>query len=148
MFIYIVCFDVDIQCDNLSTPSNGEITSCSSGRVGVGYEGDTCSFTCNTGYELFGSNNRTCQSDGSWSGSPVSCIIMECPLSSLPINSMLAEFCSITYQSMCELQCQEGFYGIGNSSYVCDVLRDASKVMWIPEGDTWRCERGKFFPYS
>jgi len=26
--------------------------SCNSGRVGVGYEGDTCSFTCNTGYEL------------------------------------------------------------------------------------------------
>jgi len=25
--------------------------SCSSGRVEVGYEGDTCSFTCNTGYE-------------------------------------------------------------------------------------------------
>ena len=40
--------------------------SCSSGRVGVGYEGDTCNFTCNTGYELTGSDTRTCQSDGSW----------------------------------------------------------------------------------
>jgi len=35
----------------------------------VGYEGDTYSFTCNTGYELTGSDTRTCQSDGSWSGS-------------------------------------------------------------------------------
>ena len=43
---------VDIQCDNLPTPANGEITLCSSGRVGVGYEGDACSFTCNIGYEL------------------------------------------------------------------------------------------------
>ena len=33
----------------------------------MGYEGDTCSFTCNTGYELTGSDTRTCQSDGSWS---------------------------------------------------------------------------------
>ena len=47
--------------------------SCSSGRVGVGYEGDTCSFTCNTGYELTGSDTRTCQSDGSWSGSDNVC---------------------------------------------------------------------------
>ena len=47
--------------------------ACSSGRVGVGYEGDTCSFTCNTGYELTGSDTRTCQSDGSWSGSDVTC---------------------------------------------------------------------------
>ena len=56
----------------LSTPSNGGM-SCSSGRVGVGYEGDTCIFTCNTGYELTGSDTTTCQSDGSWSGSETSC---------------------------------------------------------------------------
>ena len=35
----------------------------------MGYEGDTCSFTCNTGYNLIGSDTRTCQSNGSWSGS-------------------------------------------------------------------------------
>ena len=47
--------------------------SCSSGRVGVGYEGDTCSFTCNTGYELTGSDTRTCQNDESWSGTDAIC---------------------------------------------------------------------------
>jgi len=57
-----------IHCVDLQTPSNGVITSCSSGSIGVGYEGDTCSFTCYTGYELTGSDTRTCQSDGSWSG--------------------------------------------------------------------------------
>ena len=54
-------------------PANGEIVSCSSGGVGVGFEEDTCSFTCNTGYELTGSDTRTCQSDGSWSGSDDVC---------------------------------------------------------------------------
>ena len=39
----------------------------------MGYEGDTCSFTCNTGYELTGNDTRTCQSDGSWSGSDDVC---------------------------------------------------------------------------
>ena len=66
MVISVSCCIADIQCNNLA---NGEITSCNSVRVGVGYEGDTCSFTCNTGYELTGSDTRTCQSDGSWSGS-------------------------------------------------------------------------------
>ena len=72
---YIYCFDinyVDIRCDILPTPVNGEIT-CRSGRVGVGYEGDTCSFTCNNGYELTGSDTRTCLSNGSWSGSDDVC---------------------------------------------------------------------------
>ena len=63
---------VDIRCDILSTPSNGGM-SCSSSRVGVGYEGDTCSFTCNTGYELTGSDNRTCQSNRIWSGEEAFC---------------------------------------------------------------------------
>jgi len=64
--------DIDIRCTDLSTPSNGEIT-CSFGSMGVGYKGDTCSFTCNTGYELTGSDTRNCQSDGSWSGSETMC---------------------------------------------------------------------------
>ena len=66
---YIICriIFLDTRCDNLSI-ANGEILFCSSDRVGVGYEGDTCSFTCNTGYELTGSDIRTCQSNGSWSG--------------------------------------------------------------------------------
>ena len=66
------CLAAGTLCDDLSTPANGEIT-CSSGTAGVGDEGDTCSFTCNTGYELTGSDTRTCQSDGSWSGSDVMC---------------------------------------------------------------------------
>ena len=67
-------YPIDIRCEDLSAPANGEIFSCSSGIVGVGYEGDTCSFTCNTGYELTGSDTRTCQSNGSWSGDDVVCI--------------------------------------------------------------------------
>ena len=47
--------------------------SCRSGRAGVGYKEDTCSFTCNTGYELTGSDTRTCQSGGSWSGNNARC---------------------------------------------------------------------------
>ena len=77
MYFFISCLFyynvIDIRYYNLSEPTNGEITSCSSGRVGVGYEGDTCSFTCNTGYELTGSNTRTYQSDRSWNGSDIKC---------------------------------------------------------------------------
>ena len=134
-----------VSCSSLTNPDNG-IINCSLGDDGVPSYEDTCSFTCNTGYELTGSTERTCQSDGSWSGSPVSCIIMECPSSSLPMNSMLAESCSSTYQSMCELQCQEGFTGTGDPSYVCDVLNNESSVMWMIGETTasWRCQRGYF----
>ena len=144
---YIILLEL---CDRMTIivhcpPFTNETINCSLGDDGVPSYEDTCNivnFTCNTGYELTGSPQRTCQSDGSWSGSPVSCTIMECPSSSLPMNSMLAESCSSTYQSMCDLRCKEGFNGNGNPSYVCNVLSDGS-VMWMrmTSGGRWSCER-------
>ena len=127
----------------LPTASDNGTMNCKLEDVKFPSYEDICSFTCNTGYKLTGSTERTCESDGSWSGSPVSCIIIECSLSSLPMNSMLAESCSSRYQSLCELQCQEGFTGTGDPSYVCDVSSNGSSVIWKMAGrDTWRCKRG------
>ena len=60
-------------CLLLSDPENG-VMNCSLRDDGVAFNKDICSFTCNTDYELFGSDTRTCQSDGSWSGSDTLCI--------------------------------------------------------------------------
>ena len=61
-----------VQCAELINPANGIISCSLINSSSFSYE-DTCSFTCNTGYELTGSDTRTCQSDGSWNGSDVSC---------------------------------------------------------------------------
>ena len=61
-----------VACRSLIKPINGIIT-CSLGGDGVPSSKDTCNFTCNTGYELTGSDTRTCQSDGSWSGNNTIC---------------------------------------------------------------------------
>ena len=61
-----------VSCPSLSDPSNG-IMNCSLGDDEVPSYEDTCSFTCNIGYELTGSESRTCQSNGSWSGSNAVC---------------------------------------------------------------------------
>jgi len=47
--------------------------NCLLGNDGILSYEDTCSFTCNTGYQLTGNATRTCQSDGSWSGSDIMC---------------------------------------------------------------------------
>ena len=61
-----------VVCSPLTNPNNGMI-NCSLGDDEVPSYEDTCSFTCNTGYELTGSDTRTCQSDGNWSGSDDVC---------------------------------------------------------------------------
>jgi len=35
--------------------------------------GDTCTITCDDGFELSGSDTRTCQDDGTWSGTDATC---------------------------------------------------------------------------
>ena len=60
---------------------------------------DTCTFSCDDGYELTGSENRTCQSDQTWSGTEpmcvqgVYCMIVYCCVSNLllPISSYLSQ---------------------------------------------------------
>ena len=61
-----------VSCSFLNDPNNGVI-NCSLGDDGVPSYKDTCNFICNTGYELTGSYTKTCQSDGSWSGSDDVC---------------------------------------------------------------------------
>ena len=57
----------------LTAPMNGMIT-CSLGDDRVPTDGDTCSYTCNTGYVLSGSDMRTCESDGMWDDADPICI--------------------------------------------------------------------------
>ena len=70
----ILCyaFTITVNCSRLNSPMNGMI-NCSLGDDKVPSFEDTCSFTCNTGYELTDTDNRTCQSDGNWNGSDVLC---------------------------------------------------------------------------
>ena len=141
-------------------PSNGEITSCSSGSIGVGYEGDTCNFTCNTGYELTGSNTRTCQSDMSWSGSDVcsrgehftyiilsiiTTFSVSCPSLTHPNNGTIT--CSLGddgvpfYEDTCSFTCNTGYELTGSDTRTCqsdgnwsgsdDVCRRGESCIWV-----------------
>ena len=47
---------------------------CTLGGDKVPNPGDTCTFTCDDDYQLMGSGMRTCQNDGSWTGSDAMCI--------------------------------------------------------------------------
>ncbi|XP_036069422.1 sushi domain-containing protein 2 isoform X1 [Oryzias melastigma] len=57
-----------VSCGFLPAPTNGK-------KNGSRYlQGDTVSFSCDEGYLLFGSEERTCLEDGAWSGEESHCI--------------------------------------------------------------------------
>ena len=61
----------DIDCGFPDTPKNGQLR----GHINTLYT-SKATYMCITGYTLLGSNTRTCQSDGQWSGSAPQCIGM------------------------------------------------------------------------
>ena len=65
-----------LDCPTLTNPSNSMVDCSLKGGV-FANPGDTCSFTCNNGYELTGNAYRICQTDGSWSGIDAVCEISE-----------------------------------------------------------------------
>ena len=67
-----MCFML-VTCPSPTRPTNGMI-SCSLGANNIPNAGENCTVTCNTGYDLNGSGIRTCQNDGSWSGSEATCL--------------------------------------------------------------------------
>jgi len=73
VILHIFYFPFLVGCPDLTAPTNGSIT-CSLGDDGLATDGDTCSYTCNTGYVLSGSDMRTCGSDRSWTGSDPVCL--------------------------------------------------------------------------
>jgi len=60
-----------VQCPSLTNP-NGSYR-CNLGSDGVISYEDICQLLCNTGFEPNNTATRTCQSDGSWSGTEDVC---------------------------------------------------------------------------
>ena len=116
------------------------VLQCSNGATTGVFE-DTCTFSCNTGYELQGSNNGTCLANQSWSGRDPICVALNCS-TSLPLNnSQLQSSCDTQYQSTCTTVCVDGYTGVGGS-YTCVVTdEDTNSVGW--NGST-SCQKGTY----
>ena len=56
------------------TPVNGEVSANNLPIIiGYYYVGTTVSFTCDSGYDLFGGNSSSCHVNGSWNPVPPVC---------------------------------------------------------------------------
>ena len=122
------------------------ILQCPNGAT-IGVFEDTCTFSCNAGYELQGSNNGTCLANLSWNGGNPICRTQRCSGVTMVADNIIASSCDMTYQSQCNVSCDEGFTG-DDVAYLCNVTSDPTMVDWVPIGGVdVMCERGLFDKY-
>ena len=62
--------DQDFTCSPLEEPENGTIACTRSGFV----VGDVCTIRCDDGFDLVGSDTRTCLGNQTWSGEEATCV--------------------------------------------------------------------------
>ena len=63
-------------CPQLKDPANGTYGDCSKKEIDrrhIRVVGDTCTLTCDDGFEPSDSVSRQCGNDGSWTGSDPTC---------------------------------------------------------------------------
>ena len=65
-FLYVLY--VEVSCGQPDAPHNGSVDA----SAGTSF-GDVARYSCDTGYMLIGTAERTCQADGRWSGSVPTC---------------------------------------------------------------------------
>lgn len=111
-----------ITCSPLSTLANG--------NTGCDHEanyGSQCAFTCNEGYELKGSSNAVCDSQGWWNFKKDKimprCDKISC--NSLAVNNHVTKDCSHgnDYGSVCTFTCDTGYDIVGTNTTICTGSR-------------------------
>ena len=67
LVIFLFYSSIAVNCGELLDPSSGEVEFTST------LLGSVASYSCTSGYELMGGANRTCSTDGVWSGEEPAC---------------------------------------------------------------------------
>ena len=104
-----------IICDELTPPVHGT-KECSGEKFG-----EKCKFACDTGYDLSGSEQRTCQADGTWTGVPVHCTQASCGLLPSPRHGSVLCSDGGTFGSVCTFTCDQGYSLVGSEERACEA---------------------------
>ena len=106
-------------------PQNGNI-SCTGPLV----TDENCTFSCDAGYQLYGTVLQQCLPDNTWSGELVECQITSCPELMEPLNGAIILPCEYKFRATCNLRCDDGFYSNNALTQSCVLSADNSYVEW------------------
>ncbi|XP_070554202.1 uncharacterized protein [Ptychodera flava] len=101
-----------MTCPSLTIPNDGSMNSNGNTYLSV------AKFSCNLGYNLHGSSDRTCTADGSWDGQSVSCEVVQCPHIDEPTNGYKVGDSNV-YGSEVVFSCNHGYALKGSNTIKC-----------------------------
>lgn len=110
----VTCAPVD--CGAPPAPANGSVDAP------VTTLGSAATYRCDASYDLVGDMTRTCQADGSWSGTVPMCLLGDCgPLVSPENGTVMAS--STMVGGTATYACNTGYELVGSASRTCQADR-------------------------
>eukprot|EP00079_Xenopus_tropicalis_P034931 XP_017948702.1 PREDICTED: E-selectin [Xenopus tropicalis] len=109
-----------VVCPSIPVPEHGSM-KCEDDYEEFQYNSN-CSFSCNEGFILAGSNSLQCTSSGSWSSDVPTCKAVVCPPITCPEHGSKEcedDYGEFQYNSNCSFSCSEGFTLTGPNSLQC-----------------------------
>ncbi|XP_026144649.1 CUB and sushi domain-containing protein 2 [Carassius auratus] len=83
--------------------------------------GSIVRFSCEPGYVLKGSSERTCLANGSWVGIQPECHVVSCGNPGTPRNAMIQFHDGLVFSRSVTYSCREGYYSTGLLTRHCTV---------------------------
>ena len=102
------------DCPSLPGPTGGKV---SAPTLTVG---STATYSCDTSYQMQGTSTRTCQPDGSWSGSAPTCTAIDCGTLTAPANGSV-NVPTTTYGSTATYTCLAEYRVTGSATRTCQA---------------------------
>nr|XP_054765085.1 LOW QUALITY PROTEIN: uncharacterized protein LOC129271848 [Lytechinus pictus] len=129
-------------------PRLSTMTTQCHGGLSISYT-DTCSYSCDEGYNLIGSESVTCLANTSLSDFLPTCEVVSCSIPVLPPRlSTMTSQCdggqSINYTDICSYSCDVGYNLIGSESVTC--LANTSLSDFLPTCEVVTCSVPQLLP--
>jgi hypothetical protein len=116
-----------VTCPSLVPPLHGDLSKTSSNVGGV------ATYTCLSGYGTPTPATRTCQADGTWSGTEPSCAAVNCGALSKPANGGV-EAPSTIFEDKATYACDPNFELVGDATRTCQA-----NGTWSGTAPTCKC---------
>lgn len=121
-----------VQCDNLSNPSFGFV---STSRLTLG---GVATYSCDEGYQIVGASTRKCQVDGEWSGKVPLCSAITCPVLYSPFGGSI-DIDNQNIGGIAVYSCNDGYVMEGENTRICQ-----SEGIW--SGNSPQCNKNTCSP--
>ncbi|XP_007172555.2 E-selectin [Balaenoptera acutorostrata] len=117
-----------VKCDAVSQPRSGSV-NCTHSPTGEFTYKSSCAISCEEGFELHGSAQLECTSQGQWTHEVPSCQVVQC--SSLEVPGKIDINCSgePVFGSRCTFACPEGWTLKGSAALTCGATGHWSGMM-------------------